>query len=69
MISAGDKFNCACCCSGIVEIPLDANQDTLDLINETYGEVTPPLLCSDCAEHIAGKESRRRLVVWTGSVS
>ena len=69
MISVGDRFDCACCSSGIVEIAIDANQDTLDLINETYGEVVPPLLCPDCAEHIAGRSDRRRLVVWTGQAS
>lgn len=65
MLSPGDKLTCACC-SGEVEIPIDANPDTLDLMNEQYSDSPPPLLCSNCAEHIAGKENHRRLVVWTG---
>lgn len=66
MIERGDRFNCAICTSGVVEILLDANQDTLDLMNEQFGDTPPAFLCNDCADHIAGKSDHRRLIVWTG---
>lgn len=71
MINPGDRLNCAICGSGVIEIPLDANQEALDLLNEQIeaGDSISRLLCFDCGNHIAGEDSsKRRVIVWTGQV-